>query len=135
MSFQNTQNKKGRYDTFVAGLVGGYIVFGGRSRRTGRVPSVNQQIVIYVFARVALGLARLAVRPGRGLPVLSREPAATALSQHAWPVFAALSWAAVMYLFRWHAEDLQPSLRSSMDYIYLQSEQWDSLRNLLLHNK
>ncbi len=45
---------------------GGYIVFGQRSARSGKISSVNQQIVIYVFARVTPALARLAVKPGYG---------------------------------------------------------------------
>ncbi|KAJ9428881.1 Tim17/Tim22/Tim23/Pmp24 family-domain-containing protein [Fusarium oxysporum] len=54
--------KEGTYDSFVGGLVGGYFVFGGRSKRTGKISSVNQQIVIYVFARVMLALARIALQ-------------------------------------------------------------------------
>ena len=115
--------------------MGGYFVFGRRSKRTGKIPSVNQQIVIYVFARVALALARLAVKPGIGLPVVSKEPLSSKISHHAWPAFASLSWAMVMYLFRWHPEDLQSSLRGSMNYIYVDSNHWDSLRTLLWHNK
>jgi peroxisomal membrane protein 4 len=38
--------KEGPYDTFLAGLLGGYLVFGRRSRR-GHVSSVNKQIVIF----------------------------------------------------------------------------------------
>ncbi|KLU81470.1 peroxisomal membrane protein 4 [Magnaporthiopsis poae ATCC 64411] len=56
-----TPGKEGPYDTLLAGMLGGYLVFGGRSRRTGKISSVNQQIVIYVFARVVLALAP----PGR----------------------------------------------------------------------
>jgi peroxisomal membrane protein 4 len=96
---------------------------------------VNQQIVIYVFARVVLALARLAVKPGHGLPVVSKDPLSRQISYYAWPVFASVSWGMVMYLFRWHQEDLQPSLRSSMNYIYVQSGEWDSLRNFIWHNK
>lgn len=125
----------GPYDTFLAGLVGGYVVFGRRSPRTGKIPSVNQQIVIYVFARVALALARLAVKPGIGLPGVSKEPLSSQISHYAWPAFASLSWAMVMYLFRWHPEDLQSSLRGSMNYIYVDSNHWDSLRNFIWHNK
>jgi peroxisomal membrane protein 4 len=124
----------GPYDTFVAGLLGGYFVFGTRSKRTGRIPSVNQQIVIYVFARVMLALARLAVKPGLGFPVVSREPLTDKISHYSWPLFASLSWGMVMYLFRWYPGDLQPSLKSSMNYIYVQSSEWDSLRNFLWHN-
>ena len=38
--------KEGRYDTFFAGLLGGYLVFGRRSKR-GHISSVSKQIVIF----------------------------------------------------------------------------------------
>ena len=135
-NFGPTPGKEGDYDSLVAGLVGGYMVFGRRSR-SGRISSVNQQIVIYVFARVVLALAKLSVREGSpfALPVVSKGKAADAVSYYAWPVFASASWGMVMWLFRWHAEDLQPSLRSSMSYIYAQSDHWDGLRNFAWHNK
>ncbi len=119
----------------MAGLLGGYLVFGGRSRRSGKISSVNQQIVVYVFARVVLAPARLAVKRGHGLPVVSTPAMSARISYHAWPAFASLSWAMVMYLFRWYPEDLQSSLRSSMSYIYQQSDEWDSLRNFVWHNR
>lgn len=96
---------------------------------------MNQQIVIYVFARVVLALARLAVKPGHGLPFVSQEARSTVISHYAWPTFAAMSWAMVMHLFQYHSEDLQPSLRSSMTYIYKESNDWNSLRNFIWHNK
>ncbi|KAI1504296.1 peroxisomal membrane protein 24 [Biscogniauxia marginata] len=134
--FGPTPGKEGNYDQFIGGLLGGYVVFGGRSRRSGKIPSVNQQIVVYVFARVVLALARLAVKPGgHGLPLVSEPAASARISRLAWPAFAALSWALVMHLFRHHPDDLQPSLRGSMTYIYQQSDEWDSLRNFLWHNK
>lgn len=129
-----TPGKEGPYDNLLAGLMGGYFVFGRRSR-SGKISSVNQQIVIYVFARVVLALARLAVKPGQGLPGVSREGASALITRHAWPVFAAVSWGMVMHLFRHHPDDLQPSLRSSMSYIYNQSNDWDGLRNFIWHNK
>ncbi|KAK5144859.1 hypothetical protein LTR04_001457 [Oleoguttula sp. CCFEE 6159] len=137
--------KEGQYDTFVAGLVGGYTVFG-----RGIQSSVNQQIVIYVFARVVLALAKLAVSPPSnellggsygpgGLGIGGRGERADAIRElvrrNSWPVFASLSWAMVMYLFRWHSDTLQPSLRSSMNYIYVNADHWDSLRNFIWHNK
>lgn len=115
--------------------MGGYVVFGRRSPRTGKVSSVSQQIVIYVFARVVLAIARLAIQPGTGLPAVSSPSASAAISKYAWPVFASASWGMVMYIFRWHAAELQPSLRSSMTYIYQDCEHWDSLRNFALYNK
>ncbi|EXJ87090.1 hypothetical protein A1O3_04048 [Capronia epimyces CBS 606.96] len=130
--------KEGPYDTFFAGLLGGYTVFGRASRS-----SVNQQIVIYVFARVMLALAKLSIEPPS---MTSRTPTPTLwtqrlspatrekIQQNAWPVFASLTWAFVMYIFRWQPESIQPSLRSSMKYIYVNSDYWDSFRNFLIHN-
>jgi peroxisomal membrane protein 4 len=40
----------------------------------------------------------------------------------------------VMHLFRYHAEELQPSLKSSMNYIYKDSDDWDTLKNFIWHN-
>lgn len=124
--------KEGTYDTFFSGLLGGYLVFGRRSKR-GHISSVSKQIVIFVFARVCLSLAKLSIEPSFGIiknPELSRR-----ISHDAWPVFAALSWGSVMWLFRWYPETVQSGLRSSMDYIYVQSDHWDSLRNFLIYNK
>jgi len=98
--------------SFFAGLTGGYLVFG-----RGIQSSVNQQIVIYVFARVMLALAKLSVQRrsegGVGMGRDLREK----VQRNAWPVFASLSWAMVMWLFRWYPETIQPSLRSSMKYM------------------
>ncbi|KAG9522637.1 peroxisomal membrane protein 4, partial [Aureobasidium melanogenum] len=136
-------HKELKSDSFVAGLVGGWYVF-GRSKN-----SVNQQIVIYVAARVVLAAASLAVQPrgdntllggkygGRGgMGLLSLSDAhREAVRKHAWPVFASLSWGCVMWLFRFYPDMLQPSLRHSMTYIYENADHWDSLRNFVWHNK
>lgn len=133
--YGSTPGKEGPYDSFIAGLLGGYIVFGQRSKRSGKISSVNQQIVIYVFARVMLALAHMSVKPGYGFPGVSEPKRSAAISYYAWPIFASVSWAAVMHLFKWHAAELQPSLRSSMTYIYANSDTWDGLRNFAWHNK
>ncbi|KAF4123416.1 hypothetical protein GMORB2_6117 [Geosmithia morbida] len=125
----------GPYDSLAAGMLGGYLVFGRRSPRTGKISPVSQQIVIYIFARVALALASIAVKPGHGIPGLTEEPARSNITHYAWPAFASLSWGLVMLLFDKHPDDLQSSLRSSMVYIYRDCDSWDSLRTLLWHNK
>ncbi|KAF9351345.1 hypothetical protein BGX26_010637 [Mortierella sp. AD094] len=104
-------------DSFLAGLVGGYIIFGENN-------NVNQQIVLYLFSRIMMGLAKLPVKKN----VIS-EPAQT------FPVFASLVWATVMFLFQNEKDVLQPSLRASMQYIYIDSNRWNTLRNFLWHNK
>ena len=86
-----------------------------------------------MFARVVLSLAELSIRPSAG--IIKSSELSKRIGHDAWPVFAAMSWASVMYLFRWYPDTLQSGLRSSMDYIYVQSDQWDSLRNFMIHNK
>lgn len=114
--------KERHYDSFLAGLLGGYTVFGRTIHN-----SVSQQIVIYVFARVCLALAKLAVQP-KGVPggtssggwgLAGDGEFRRELVRNGWPVFASLSWAMVMYVFRWHPEAVQSSLRSSMSYMWV----------------
>ena len=90
------------------------MVFGrGKSGQS----SVNQQIVIYVFARVVLGLAKLSVQRKRAGGLGLSPDTKDRLNANAWPAFAAVSWGMVMWLFRWYPEVLQPSLKSSMKYM------------------
>ena len=124
--------KERHYDSFLAGLLGGYTVFGRTIHN-----SVSQQIVIYVFARVCLALAKLAVQPrhvagtpggGGGWELFGDGEMRRSMVRNGWPAFASLSWAMVMYLFRWHPETVQSSLRSSMSYMWVCLDLWqDSL--------
>jgi hypothetical protein len=122
--------KERQFDSFLAGLLGGYTVFGRTIHN-----SVSQQIVIYVAARVCLALAKLAVQPrqvggaagghkshghgGSGWELFGNGEMRRALVRNGWPAFASLSWAMVMYIFRWHPESVQSSLRSSMSYMWV----------------
>jgi peroxisomal membrane protein 4 len=131
LAMKNVNGKEQSVHPFIAGLFGGYWVFG---HGKAAFSSVSQQIVIYVFARVVLGMAKLAVQPpgnntlvggtygghgGKGIFGLSEEQLAI-VRKRSWPVFASLSWASVMWLFRWYPEMLQPSLRNSMTYMYVE---------------
>ena len=51
------------------------------------------------------------------------------------PWFAAFVWGIVLWLFEYHQYALQPSLRSSMTYLYHDSNRWTSLRDFLLYNR
>ncbi|TEB26388.1 peroxisomal protein [Coprinellus micaceus] len=117
------KGKERSLDTFIAGLIGGYVVFGERN-------AVNEQIVLYVVSRVPTAgyktapdsaLASSAVKP---LPPNSKY----------FTVFAALSWGAVMWLFRHRGETIQPGMFNSMKYLYLDSNAWKDLRTLFWHN-
>ena len=131
LALRNVNGKEQSVHPFLAGLFGGYWVFG---HGKAAFSSISQQIVIYVFARVVLGMAKLAVQPpgdntlvggaygghgGKGIFGLNEQQLAI-VRQRSWPVFASLSWASVMWMFRWYPEMLQPSLRNSMTYMYVQ---------------
>lgn len=45
------------------------------------------------------------------------------------PLGAAIVWGCVMWLFRHERDVLQPSLKSSMQYLYDDSESWTSFRD------
>ncbi|KAI9309239.1 peroxisomal membrane protein 4 [Cunninghamella echinulata] len=109
--------KEAKYHSFAAGLIGGYYVFGENN-------NINQQIVLYLFSRVVMALVKLPVK---------RE--VVDAPQHTFPIFAAVIWGTVMWLFNQEADTLQPSLRASMQYIYNDSNSWSSLKTLLWHNK
>ncbi|ORY81882.1 peroxisomal membrane protein 4 [Protomyces lactucae-debilis] len=120
--------KERSMDSFLAGLLGGYVVFGENN-------NINQQMVLYVFSRILLGAANsFANSPS------SRHPNRPRLASHevrekAWPVFASVCWASVMWLWRHYPDELQPSLRNSMNYLYLQSDSWTEPRNFFWHNQ
>ncbi|RKP14022.1 peroxisomal membrane protein 4 [Piptocephalis cylindrospora] len=110
-------DKEMSFHSFLAGLIGGYLVFGDDN-------GINQQMILYLFSRVMVALVKIPVKHG----VLPKPKAS-------FSIFAALTWAAVMWLFRHERDTLQPSLQASMQYLYLDSNHWKGLRTLLWHNK
>jgi peroxisomal membrane protein 4 len=81
---------------------------------------------LYLFSRILIGLSKLAWKSS------TKEidaPDAT------YTVFAAAVWGIVMWLFRNERNTLQPSLQASMQYLYNDSDKWNSLRNFIWHNK
>mmetsp|Transcript_28975 Transcript_28975/g.70655 ORF Transcript_28975/g.70655 Transcript_28975/m.70655 type:complete len:189 (-) Transcript_28975:241-807(-) len=89
----------------IAGGIGGSIVFGDTN-------SVNTQINLYVFSRVALALGKLA---SEKIELLTRF-------KHGRRVWAGASWALVMYLFVEYRRAVQRSLVNSMVYLYEDSD-------------
>ncbi|KAI5796550.1 Tim17/Tim22/Tim23/Pmp24 family-domain-containing protein [Geopyxis carbonaria] len=129
MLFLRTASPSGKEEgahAFWAGLLAGWAVF-GRGPRS----AVKEQIVVYVFARVCLAAAKLGVEKGAVPGVLNVGGTEVPW----WGVFAALSWGCVMWLFRWHPEKVQGSLRSSMTYLYTNADHWTGWKDFLWHNK
>ncbi|RDB29005.1 Peroxisomal membrane protein 4 [Hypsizygus marmoreus] len=122
--------KERNVDTFIAGLLGGYIVFGDRN-------AVNEQIVLYVVSRVVASFIPRASKPystsahsGAAGSVVRPIPP----DSRYFTLFAALSWGAVMWLFQHRGETIQPGMFNSMKYLYRDSETWSNLKTLLWHN-
>lgn len=87
--------------------------------------------MLYVCSRVlASFIPRATDVPAAAGPVRPIPPNAAHFS-----VFAALTWGAVMWLFRYRPETIQPGMFSSMVYLYRDSDKWKDLRTLLWHNK
>jgi len=120
----NDGNKR-KFDTFIAGLIGGYVVFGDRT-------SINEQIVLYVCSRVVASFIPRASSPQSvsAAPVRPVPPDSRYFS-----IFAAVVWGAVMYVFEHKGEAIQPGMFNSMTYLYHDSDTWHDLRTLIWHNR
>lgn len=133
---------QGSLDTFVAGLIGGWAVFGDRN-------AVNEQIVLYVVSRVVSSFVpRAPSATPTGTSSIPPPPSARGgLTPPGYPypksqppdpqtfsLYAALAWGSVMWLFANRRERLHGGMVSSMQYLYLDSEVWSGLRNFIWHN-
>jgi peroxisomal membrane protein 4 len=146
---------KGRpHDSFFAGLLGGYLVFGERNAINEQVSTVLsvphppllcvhtrgfltivRQIVLYVCSRVIASFIPRAGSPH--VPVTTGGGTVKPIPPNSryFSIFAAISWGAVMWLFQHRGETIQPGMFNSMTYLYRDSERWQNLRTLLWHNK
>jgi len=119
--------------SFLAGLFAGYFVWGNYS-------NINYQIVLYLTSRISVALAKLIFLKffssnNNNNNNNNNNRIDDNVSSQTYPIFAAIVWGLVMWLFRWERETLQPSLQSSMEYLYQDSDHWTSFRNWIFHNK
>uniref|UniRef100_A0A8C1ZVR4 Wu:fe02h09 n=1 Tax=Cyprinus carpio TaxID=7962 RepID=A0A8C1ZVR4_CYPCA len=103
---------------FLAAYVGGWLVFGENN-------NINSQINMYLLSRILFALSRLAVEKGF-VPQPRKDP---------FPLFTVLVWGIVLWLFEYHPHTLQPSLQSSMNYLYHDSNTWHDISDFLIYNK
>lgn len=87
--------------------------------------SFSFQVNLYLLSRIIYGLAQLSVKKGY-LPKPTKEP---------FPMFAALVWGIALLLFEYERDILQTSMKSSMTYLYDDSNTWHSLKDFLIYNK
>ncbi|NXP69834.1 PXMP4 protein, partial [Ramphastos sulfuratus] len=112
------QGKKIPFHSFFAACIGGWLVFGDNN-------PINSQIIMYLLSRILFGVSRLAVEKGY-IPQPKQDP---------FPLVAALIWGTVLWLFEYHRQTLQPSLQSSMTYLYDDSDVWHDVSDFLIYNK
>ncbi|KAM5182236.1 peroxisomal membrane protein 4-like [Mantella aurantiaca] len=115
---EKLHGSKWQFHSFLAACVGGWVVFGENN-------TINSQINMYLLSRVLFGMSRLAVEKG-----FIPEPKCDVF-----PFFSALVWGLVLWMFEYHRHTLQPSLQSSMTYLYDDSNIWHDISDFLIYNK
>ena len=85
---------------------------------------------MYLLSRILFGLARLGSEKGY-LPSSDLKKG----GRDWFPLFGAVMWGTVLYLFEFHRHHLQPSLQASMTYLYDDSEVWHSVYDFIVVNK
>lgn len=92
-----------KWHSLVAGLIGGYVVFGERT-------PVNEQIVLYTSSRImASFLPRAETR--KDWPAGKPKP-----TDKSWfAAYATITWGVVMYLHQYRRETIQTGMVNSMD--------------------
>ncbi|BFZ04899.1 hypothetical protein BsWGS_07938 [Bradybaena similaris] len=111
-------SKSNQLHAFLSAFCAGFVIFGKYNR-------VNEQINLYLMSRIIYGVSKLLVQK-KIIP----EP-----QVDVFPWFAAFMWALTLLLFEYHKSCLQPSLVSSLTYIYKDSDKWTSLRDFLIYNE
>lgn len=127
-NLDDIKGHKHSIDAFIAGLIGGYFVF-GRDHESAAGNPVAHQIVLYVFSRAVLGVFNEFAKNS-----YHSKDQRRAMSKKAYAVFASLSWAIVMFLFRMDPKVLQKSMLHSMNFLYIDSESWGGFADFLGFN-
>ncbi|GAC97841.1 potential peroxisomal protein Pmp4 [Pseudozyma hubeiensis SY62] len=92
-----------KWHSLVAGLIGGYYVFGERT-------PVNEQIVLYTSSRIIASFLPRAETP-KDYPVGKPKP-----TDKSWfAAYATITWGVVMYLHQYRRETIQSGMVNSMD--------------------
>ncbi|GAM19501.1 hypothetical protein SAMD00019534_026760 [Acytostelium subglobosum LB1] len=104
---------KGGVESLIAGFVGGYYAFGDSKSTSG---SVNNQIVLYLFARALIGFIQSGVKR-KIIP----ETLSTTTPQ-GFRIFAGVTLAMILYLTEYEPDTLNPSFMSTMTYLYHKSD-------------
>ncbi|XP_019314310.2 peroxisomal membrane protein 4 isoform X1 [Panthera pardus] len=114
----HVQGETYQVHSFLAAFIGALLVFRDNS-------NINSQINMYLLSRLLFALCRLGVEKGY-IPEPRWDP---------FPLLTGIVWGLVLWLFEYHQRTLQPSLQSSMTYLYQDSDVWHDISDFLLYNK
>jgi len=103
----------GGIESWIAGLVGGYWAFGDNQGVSG---AVNNQIVLYLFARGLQGLMITAAESGVVPPLLDVR------TGRGFRMLAGFSLALILWLTEYKPWALNKGFVATMDYLYYQSD-------------
>ncbi|ESO10930.1 hypothetical protein HELRODRAFT_71941 [Helobdella robusta] len=120
--FNILQNSKYGVNHFLAAVIGGFCVFGQENK-------INEQINLYLLSRVIYGLVKLLANKG----YIYSPSRKTSFS-----MFGCLVWGLAVWLFEMNQGServLQPSLQSSMTYLYHDSNLWSNVDDFLFKNR
>ena len=87
--------------------------------------------MLYLFSRVAIGLATLFYRKMGQLTQGKLSKIGFIEQGYGYYLLSAVCWGVVMWLFEKDKTTLQPSLKSSMEFLYKESDQVGSLTDLI----
>ncbi|KAN0007325.1 hypothetical protein ACTFIU_000524 [Dictyostelium citrinum] len=104
---------KGGIDSLVAGFIGGYYAFGESKSVSG---SVNNQIVLYLFARALIGIIQGMVKRN----IIPKSLSTT--TPKGFRIFAAVTLALILYLTEYEPENLNASFMGTMTVLYHKSD-------------
>lgn len=96
---------------FLAGLIGSYFMWSKNS-------AVNMQIMLYLLSRNLLA----------GVHLINEK---LQFNVNLFPIASMLIWGIVMFLFEYKPKALQNSLASSMNFIYKDSDKYNSWKDFI----
>ncbi len=116
LALHNIFKSKQPWHFFIAGAVGGWFVWGSK------FDVINSTVALYMFSRAVFGLC-VHLHRNRGLP--------NPFGGKMFAAFCALSWGIGMGLFELDSSALNVSLVRSQQYIYHQSDHWNTIMDFL----
>lgn len=132
---------------FIAGCFGSWIVYSQHFPYFH--PGITHQITLYCFSRVLLAGSKIILdyylngcQPSyrihdktfryRDLSQVQQQKLKQSYYNKSWKYFAVLTWGLVMFIYDFHPQYLQSSLRHSMHYIYdVELDTWGSWKEFL----